>query len=174
MFVLNLQDVARPSSCTYDAYDSVSERQSEAASSSIYRPAGRQPNRSTSLRSSAASSDGLCSPGNPRHAHTGASSVHSYFTGGPNASAPDRLAPAFDAEPVGSSQSIFSNQDYGLGLDAQRQTLSPEAGNSSQIMLWSPAEQGSQHPNCIHCTSNFRLMLRQLVWTVKCQLLHPS
>ena len=123
------QDALQGSASLDDAYDgSVSERQSEAASSTIHRPAGRMPTRTTSLRSSAASSDGLYSPGNAQRSCNGASSLHSYFTGGAHSDPAEGLAPAFEAGPVGSSHSLFSNQEYGLGLDAQRRALSPEAG----------------------------------------------
>lgn len=93
----------------------------------MHRPAGRQATRSTSLRSSTASSDGVCSPGNTKR--TGASSVHSYFTADPHAHGTERHAHPHKAEPVRLSHSLFSNHEYGLGLDAQRQTLSPGAGS---------------------------------------------
>ena len=126
---INTQHALQGSASLDDTHDgSVSERQSEAASSTINRPPGRMPPRTTSLRSSAASSDGRYSPGNPQRSCDGTSSLHSYFTGGAHADSAEGLAPAFEAGPVGSSHSLFSNQEYGLGLDAQRQALSPEAG----------------------------------------------
>ena len=138
-----------------DAHDSSRrERQHEAARGNAHQLSARFIARSTSLRSSTASSDGLSSPSNPLRSYAGASSVHSSLNSGPaheaydglgrshagagsvhssyNGGAAnenlDGLAPAFEAGPVTSSHSFLSNQEYGPGSDVPPRTLSPEAG----------------------------------------------
>lgn len=110
-----------------------SENYSDAASNNNPRLALRAVARSTSLRSSTASSDGMSSPSNPRRSHPGASRVHSFFNAGPANEGYDGLASAFEAGPTHSSHSFFSNREYGQAPAVPPRTLSPETGVHSLL-----------------------------------------
>ena len=109
------------------------ETYSDVASNNAQRLASRAVARSTSLRSSTASSDGVSSPSNPRRWHAGASSVQSSCNGGPANEGHDGLAPAFETGQTHSSYSFFSNGEYGQAPDVPPRTLSPEAGVDSLL-----------------------------------------